>query len=419
MLKKIFFLSFIAPVLSFSQQSEIDTVLLSKMIVANVNTDFSVGKKINADCTLGDTKIYKSTHSEAPKLTQVTDYILCNNGTPNMFFEIYDGNDFLYVKDKDLQFTKDTDVDNIKVTLSRRTPQEKSFVRSNVRGLVKYTEEYFLEQKEEALSAEKREALNPFFDTEKYGLGFVKYNATSGYSSTGASFKIFNPSKKTIKYIWFTVAGENAVEDLVKLPGGNYYTTLKGIGPIESYGFGSWEFEHVWFTDIIEYLRISTIKIQYMDGSVRTVKYNANMYIGEEALDRVNEISDREEKLEKEKTSVQKHSSVIVIDQNKIYEDVDQLPEFPGGVNSFRSKVNNSFDTSMMKGNEGQVKTEVSFIVEKDGSISDVKASGTNQDFNAEAVRTVKTIKNKWAPAKINSQAVRYRFSLPLTMQFE
>lgn len=417
-MKKLYILFLSTPILFFLQQSEIDTVLLSKMIVANVNTDFPVGKKINADCTLGDTKTYRSTHSEAPKLNQVTDYILCNNGTPNMFFEIYDGNDFLYVKDNNVLFTKDTDVDNIKVTLSRRTPQEKSFVRSNVRGLVKYAEEYFLEQKEVELSAEKREALVPFLETEKYGLGFVKYNATSGYSFTGASFKIFNPSKKTIKYIWFTVAGENAVEDLVKLPGGNYYTTLKGIGPIESYGFGSWEFEHVWFTDIIEYLRVSNIKIQYMDGSVRTVRYNENMYIGEKALERVNEVSDREEKLEKEKTSVQKQNSVTVIDQSKIYEEVEQLPEFPGGVNSFRSKVNSSFDTSVMIGNEGKVTTEVTFIIERDGSITDVKATGSNADFNAEAVRTVKSVKNKWSPAKIDSQPVSYRFTLPLTMQF-
>lgn len=417
-MKKLYILFLSVPVLFFSQQSEIDTVLLSKMIIANINTDFPVGKKINPDCTLGDTKSYKSTHSEAPKLTQVTDYILCNNGTPNIFFEIYDGNDFLYVKDSNVQFSKDTDVDNIKVTLSRRTPQEKSFVRSNIKGLVKYAEEYFLEQKEVELSAEKREALEPFFETEKYGIGFIKYNATSGYSFTGASFKIFNPSKKTIKYIWFTVAGENAVEDLVKLPGGNYYTTLKGIGPIESYGFGSWEFEHVWFTDIIEYLRISHIKIQYMDGSVRTVKYHENMYIGEEALERVNEVSDRGEKLNNEKTVVQKQSSITIIDQNIIYEEVDQLPEFPAGVNSFRSKVANSFDTSTMKGNEGQVTTEVTFIIERDGSITDVKATGSDPDFNAEAVRTVKAVKNKWSPAKINGQAVRYRFSLPLTMQF-
>ena len=72
-----------------------------------------------------------------------------------------------------------------------------------------------------------------------------------------------------------------------------------------------------------------------------------------------------------------------------------------------------------MDGDEGTVKTEVTFVVERDGSITDVKASGPNKDFNAEAIRTVKSVRNKWAPAKINGQAVRYRYRLPLTMQFE
>ena len=103
----------------------------------------------------------------------------------------------------------------------------------------------------------------------------------------------------------------------------------------------------------------------------------------------------------------------------KVYSEVEQLAEFPGGINSFRSKVQNSFDGSVMDGDEGLVKTEVTFIVERDGSITDVKASGSNRTFNDEAIRTVKSIKNKWTPAKINGQAVRYRFRLPLTMQFE
>ena len=72
-----------------------------------------------------------------------------------------------------------------------------------------------------------------------------------------------------------------------------------------------------------------------------------------------------------------------------------------------------------MNGDEGVVKSEVTFVVERDGSITDVKATGSNSAMNAEAIRTVKSIKNKWAPAKINGQAVRYRYRLPLTMQFE
>ncbi len=107
------------------------------------------------------------------------------------------------------------------------------------------------------------------------------------------------------------------------------------------------------------------------------------------------------------------------VSETQVYTEVEQLAEFPGGINSFRSKVNSSFYTSVMDGDEGTVKTEVTFVVERDGSITDVKANGSNKDFNAEAIRTVKSIKNKWAPAKINGQSVRYRFRMPLTMQFE
>lgn len=107
------------------------------------------------------------------------------------------------------------------------------------------------------------------------------------------------------------------------------------------------------------------------------------------------------------------------VSQTQVYTEVEQLAEFPGGINSFRNKVGGSFDTSVMDGDEGTVKTEVTFVVERDGSITDVKASGSNSTFNAEAIRTVKSIKNKWTPAKINGQAVRYRFRLPLTMNFE
>ena len=107
------------------------------------------------------------------------------------------------------------------------------------------------------------------------------------------------------------------------------------------------------------------------------------------------------------------------VSETQVYTEVEQLAEFPGGINSFRSKVNSSFDTSVMDGDEGTVKTEVTFVVERDGSITDVKANGSNKDFNAEAIRTVKSVRDKWTPAKINGQAVRYRYRLPLTMQFE
>lgn len=105
------------------------------------------------------------------------------------------------------------------------------------------------------------------------------------------------------------------------------------------------------------------------------------------------------------------------VSDTQIYNEVEQTAEFPGGINAFRKKVSENFDTSAIEGADGVVKGEVTFVVERDGSITDVKVSGSNSDFNAEAVRTVKSIKNKWAPAKINGQSVRYRYRLPLAMQ--
>lgn len=103
----------------------------------------------------------------------------------------------------------------------------------------------------------------------------------------------------------------------------------------------------------------------------------------------------------------------------EVYTEVEQMADFPGGINSFRSKVSDNFDAGAMEGGEGTLRTEITFVVERDGSLTQVKATGPNADFNREAERTVKSIRNKWTPAKINGQPVRYRFRLPLTMNFE
>lgn len=103
---------------------------------------------------------------------------------------------------------------------------------------------------------------------------------------------------------------------------------------------------------------------------------------------------------------------------NEVYESVDQAAEYPGGINSFRNKFQNNFDSGSLEG-EGTLKTEITFVVEKDGSLTQVKASGSNSDFNKEAEATVKGLKTKWTPGKVNGQPVRSRFRFPITMNFQ
>ena len=98
---------------------------------------------------------------------------------------------------------------------------------------------------------------------------------------------------------------------------------------------------------------------------------------------------------------------------------VDVEASFMGGINAFRNKVVNQFDTSLMDGRGDVVKTTVVFIVEKDGTISEVKATGPDSDFNREAIKTIKSVKGKWVPAKLNGETVRSYFKFPISMQFE
>lgn len=108
-------------------------------------------------------------------------------------------------------------------------------------------------------------------------------------------------------------------------------------------------------------------------------------------------------------------------DPKKIETELSVEANFKGGIDSFRNKVMNNFDGSGVE-SEDVVKTMVTFIVEMDGTISGVKANGTNADFNNEAIRTVKAISNKgtWIPAKNKKgEFVRSYFKFPISMKFD
>ena len=104
----------------------------------------------------------------------------------------------------------------------------------------------------------------------------------------------------------------------------------------------------------------------------------------------------------------------VIIDGAK----ADVAAEFKGGINAFRQKVAQGFDTSSID-QSGMVSATITFVVEKDGSISNIKITGANADFNQEAERTVKSIKTKWTPAQLKGKAVRSSFRMPISMRIE
>ena len=106
------------------------------------------------------------------------------------------------------------------------------------------------------------------------------------------------------------------------------------------------------------------------------------------------------------------------VDKQEIHTSVDVEADYGnGGLNGFRAKVAENFDSEAVQG-EGMLTTTVKFVVETNGTVSQVKATGSNPDFNREAERVVRSIKG-WKPAKKGGVNVRSYYSLPLKMKFE
>lgn len=106
---------------------------------------------------------------------------------------------------------------------------------------------------------------------------------------------------------------------------------------------------------------------------------------------------------------------VVVEDENKIFTVVEQIPEFPGGLEAMMNFIvkNMRYPASARRmGVDGTV--FVSFVVSKDGSISEVKTlKGISADCNKEAIRVV-SMMPAWRPGKQNGKPVFVRYVLPI-----
>ena len=115
-----------------------------------------------------------------------------------------------------------------------------------------------------------------FESHKRHGLTIIKASIADVSEHTeGTSFKVrvSNPTEKTIKYITFSVVGLNAVGDPVRdrIKGGPTMV-VRAIGPIEKDEGGTYNWEYMWHTDIVEKFRITEVKVQYMDNSIRVIR---------------------------------------------------------------------------------------------------------------------------------------------------
>ena len=100
---------------------------------------------------------------------------------------------------------------------------------------------------------------------------------------------------------------------------------------------------------------------------------------------------------------------------NMVYDVVEVMPQYPGGQIAMLKYIMENIKYPKQIMEEGiQGRVTVSFIVEKDGRVSNVRLLRSVQPLlDKEAIRVVKSMP-KWTPGKQNGKPVRVRFNLPV-----
>ena len=110
--------------------------------------------------------------------------------------------------------------------------------------------------------------------------------------------------------------------------------------------------------------------------------------------------------------------TVVSQTNQKVFDTVDQMPEYPGGMQAMieflQANMKYPEDAAKQKV-EGRVM--VQFVVETDGSISDVHvAKQVFPSLDAEAIRVVQAMP-RWTPGKEKGKVVRVKYNLPIVFR--
>ena len=107
-------------------------------------------------------------------------------------------------------------------------------------------------------------------------------------------------------------------------------------------------------------------------------------------------------------------------EETKVFDVVEQMPQFPGGPNALFEYLSKNIKYPVVAEENGiQGRVIVTFVVERDGSITDVKvAKSVDPSLDKEATRVVKSMPH-WIPGKQNGSAVRVKYTVPVTFRLQ
>ena len=116
----------------------------------------------------------------------------------------------------------------------------------------------------------------------------------------------------------------------------------------------------------------------------------------------------------------QKQEEVQEKEEQQVFVVVEEMPEFPGGELALRTFIGKAIVYPTVAQENGiQGKVFVTFVVNKDGSVSNAKiARGVDPSLDAEALRVVATLP-KWKPGKQRGVPVRVSYTVPISFKLQ
>lgn len=107
-------------------------------------------------------------------------------------------------------------------------------------------------------------------------------------------------------------------------------------------------------------------------------------------------------------------------EENKIFTVVEQMPMYPGGDAALMQYLSSNIHYPAVAAENGvQGRVVVGFVVERDGSITDVNVMrSVDPSLDREAVRVVKNMP-RWTPGKQNGSAVRVKYQVPVIFRLQ
>ena len=107
-------------------------------------------------------------------------------------------------------------------------------------------------------------------------------------------------------------------------------------------------------------------------------------------------------------------------EETKVFDVVEQMPSFPGGPSALMQYLSSNIKYPVVAEENGvQGRVVCTFVVERDGSITDVRViKSVDPSLDKEAVRVVKSMP-KWIPGKQNGSAVRVKYTVPVTFKLQ